>query len=188
VSDYPKFKPIPRRYRDITITEKIDGTNGLICIDANTSHGFIVAAGSRNRWLTLSDDNHGFARWVFDNEYTLINDLGEGMHYGEWWGSGINRGYGLAKGERRFSLFNTSRWTGASFQTPDLGAVPVLAESVENTDTHIGWALSTLRGAGSCAAPGFMNPEGIIIWHNQARFYEKVTLENDGIPKGQVTS
>ncbi len=31
-------------------------------------------------------------------------------YFGEWWGSGVQRGYGLQKGDKRFSLFNVSRW------------------------------------------------------------------------------
>ena len=31
-----------------------------------------------------------------------------GRHFGEWWGSGIQRGYGLD--EKTFSLFNAYRW------------------------------------------------------------------------------
>lgn len=191
-SGYPKFGSIPRRYRDITITEKIDGTNGLICIerDGDDIDGpwvMRVRAGSRNRWLTLSDDNYGFARWVHENADTLIADLGEGLHYGEWWGSGIQRGYGLTNGEKRFSLFNTHRWgipEMADFTTPSLTVVPTMYGNWPNSDIAIQVALDTLRTQGSFASKGFMNPEGVVIWHQQARRYEKVTLENDDIPKG----
>jgi hypothetical protein len=216
MSDYPKFAPISRRYRDITITEKIDGTNGLISIerapfgssiqrwarmeadlfvvlgndlaeDGLPDHEFLVRAGSRNRWLTVDDDNFGFAKWVEDNKETLIADLGEGDHYGEWWGSGIQRGYGLTNGEKRFSLFNTKRWgTSYDFTTPQLEIVPILLLEVANWDSNIDLALHYLRVNGSKAEPDYMNPEGIVIWHDQGRFYEKVTLENDGIPKSKV--
>lgn len=199
---YPKFGSISRRYRPITVTEKIDGTNGLIhiqrCEDDDEKlglclgNGFHIHAGSRNRWLDLDDDNHGFARWVIENAHALVTDLGEGHHYGEWWGSGINRGYGLTKGEKRFSLFNVGRWTNEDerlglqypvFSTPNLGVVPVLEWEKPNSDALIQNVLADLKARGSFAADGFMNPEGIVIWHTQGRFYEKVTLENDGIPK-----
>jgi hypothetical protein len=200
MSDYPKFAPISRRYRDITITEKIDGTNGLISIHPSVVQVEIgegidykpvgpleIRAGSRNRWLTVDDDNFGFAKWVEDNKETLIADLGEGDHYGEWWGSGIQRGYGLTNGEKRFSLFNTKRWgTSYDFTTPQLEIVPILLLEVANWDSNIDLALHYLRVNGSKAEPDYMNPEGIVIWHDQGRFYEKVTLENDGIPKSKV--
>jgi hypothetical protein len=64
---------------------------------------------SRSRWITPDDDNFGFAAWVEANRDELLT-LGPGRHFGEWWGSGIQRGYGLPKGEKRFSLFNVSRW------------------------------------------------------------------------------
>ena len=51
----------------------------------------------------------GFARWVETNRERLITLLGPGLHFGEWWGSGIQRGYGLTKGDKRFSLFNVER-------------------------------------------------------------------------------
>lgn len=199
MSDYPKFGSISRRYRPITITEKIDGTNGLIhiqrCEDDSDKwglcigNGFHIRAGSRNRWLTEQDDNFGFAKWVTENHLTLVDDLGEGMHYGEWWGSGIQRGYGLTNGEKRFSLFNTSRWgipEMTNFTTPNLTVVPTMYANWPNSDAVIHEALETLRIRGSFASEGFMKPEGIVIWHQQGRFYEKVTLENDGIPKSKV--
>jgi hypothetical protein len=225
MTDYPKFGAISRRYRDITITEKIDGTNGLISIerapfgssiqrwarmeadlfvvlgndlaeDGLPDHEFLVRAGSRNRWLSVgTHDNYGFAKWVEDNAETLIADLGEGMHYGEWWGSKIGRGYGLTNGERRFSLFNVGRWMDHDerlgpqypvFSTPNLSGVPVLEWEKPNSDEVIQDVLADLRKRGSFAQDGFMNPEGIVIWHTQGHFYEKVTLENDELPKSKV--
>jgi hypothetical protein len=69
----------------------------------------MMLAGSRSQYITPERDNHGFARWVQDDADELWA-LGEGRHFGEWWGSGIQRGYGLQKGEKRFSLFNVARW------------------------------------------------------------------------------
>ena len=85
------------------ITEKIDGSNAQIIIE----DGKIVAVGSRKRWIApgKSTDNFGFAGWV-----ERLLGLGEGIHYGEWYGSGIQSGYGLVDGEKRFALFNTDRW------------------------------------------------------------------------------
>jgi hypothetical protein len=92
------------------VTEKLDGTNAQVHI---TDDGRIFA-GSRNRWITPDADNFGFARWVAEHEEEL-RALGPGSHYGEWWGSGIQRRYGLD--EKRFSLFNVGRWTRASTTT-----------------------------------------------------------------------
>lgn len=205
-SDYPAFGKIPRLFRDIVITEKIDGTNGLIAVYPNTvdfvpdepgmvavggqdGENYIIRAGSRNRWLSVTQDNFGFAAWVDTNAEALV-DLGPGLHYGEWWGSGIQRGYGLTKGEKRFSLFNTSRWGDNLPSVLGLGVVPKLyegpntPESIFN-ESPVEAALYRLEGDGSFAAPGFMRPEGIIVYHTAARTYSKVTLDNDGKPKGQ---
>ncbi len=78
---FPAFPSIPRLKRQSTITEKIDGTNGLIFI----SDEGVIRAGSRNRWITPGDDNYGFARWVDEHKAELAN-LGPGHHYGEYWG------------------------------------------------------------------------------------------------------
>jgi hypothetical protein len=74
----------------------------------------VILAGSRNRWLTVEGDNFGFCRWITEHKDELLG-LGVGRHYGEWWGCGIQRGYGCKNGERssperHFSLFNVSRW------------------------------------------------------------------------------
>ena len=175
-----KFQPfpkIPRLNRDIVITEKIDGTNAAIGIDEDGN----VWAQSRKRLITPDDDNFGFARFVEDNKDELLF-LGPGLHFGEWWGSGIQRGYGLK--EKRFILFNTARWGAVPREAlpTTLHVVPVLYEG-PFVPRAIDEALNSLRFDGSCAAPGFMDPEGIVIWHTAARQMFKVTLENDDAPK-----
>ena len=100
------FGKIARWNREVIVTEKIDGTNAQILVN---DEGTDFRVGSRNQWITPEADNFGFARWCADNRDDLLK-LGPGRHFGEWWGSGIQRGYGLAKGEKRFSLFNVSKW------------------------------------------------------------------------------
>src|SRR5258708_1600570 len=102
---FHEFPKIARLSRDCIITEKIDGTNAQVVVLEDGR----VLAGSRSRFLTKETDNFGFHLWVTQHEDEL-RGLGPGRHYGEWWGSGIQRGYGLRKGEKRFSLFNVSRW------------------------------------------------------------------------------
>jgi hypothetical protein len=41
-----------------------------------------------------------------------------------------------------------------------------------------------LRTEGSVAAPGFMDPEGICIYHEASGQLFKATLKNDDKPKG----
>jgi hypothetical protein len=183
-----EFKPwpkTPRLFREVVITEKIDGTNGAIHV---SDDGLEVGAQSRNRLITPDDDNFGFARWVYDNAGALADTLGPGVHYGEWWGSKIGRGYGLTNGERRFSLFNTARWDELSVEGVDsLSVVPVIYDLAKFDRAYVNLAIDGLREYGSLAAPGFMNPEGIIVYHKASRQVFKATLDNDGQPKSLVS-
>ena len=132
--EFQEFQKIARLSRDIVITEKIDGTNGVIGIEDD---GVTMHVGSRSRWLTVENgDNFGFALWALTHKDELLT-LGPGLHYGEWWGSGIQRGYGLQKGEKRFSLFNVARWA-------DRHTVPPESENVKHVD------LETMKWAPEC--------------------------------------
>lgn len=210
--EFQAWPKIARLFRDCTITEKIDGTNAAIGITthdelsnvatpeevkellgiepiATVVDGYLVYAQSRKRVITPQTDNYGFARWVWNNAEALAAVLGPGLHFGEWWGSGIQRGYGLPKGEHRFSLFNTKRWEGA-FQSsdhpvPGLYVVPVLYEGPFSTE-EIELVKGSLRLYGSHASPGFMRPEGVVVYHHAANVMFKSTLENDEMPKGLV--
>ena len=180
--EFRMFPKIPRLNRNMVITEKIDGTNGCIVILDDGS----VMAQSRNRFVTSSADNQGFAKWVEANKEKLVELLGPGYHYGEWWGSGIQCGYGLTKGEKFFSLFNDARWSGIDFSAvPGLGVVPVLWRGPFDT-AKIASTLTLLGAMGSIAMPGYPKPEGIVIWHEHARQLFKVTLDNDEVPKSLV--
>ncbi|MEU1254802.1 RNA ligase family protein [Streptomyces chartreusis] len=213
---WPKTK---RLFRDIVVTEKLDGTNSAIHVTAvpHDEPGeltvwdghwtspvvdgvrYVVSAQSRNRIITpgKTTDNYGFAGWVYDNAAELVEILGEGTHFGEWWGRGIQRGYGLDG--KRFSIFNTARWwavdeeagtsmDGRATQSDLCGqidAAPVLYEGVFS-EAAIASALRDLKTDGSYAAPGFMNPEGICIYHTQTRGVFKVTLDNNDAGKWEA--
>jgi hypothetical protein len=256
--EFKKFNKIPRLSRDVTITEKIDGTSGLVYIGETLSEENVAAAGldwfqiakkiednnlgqytnraldtirvhlnfqehneqliklfgddlptiieilrsttgkdgefmvgSRNRWLDEHKDNYGFYHWVADNKTELLK-LGQGYHYGEWMGNGIQRGYGLK--EKRFYLFNTSRWNDPTgLITEDVTnrtlcpsccyVVPILYQGLFDTN-KINETLENLKINGSRAVRGFMHPEGVVIYHHASRSYFKKTIENDGKPKG----
>jgi hypothetical protein len=190
------FPKIARLNREVIVTEKIDGTNGQILI--SDEGDFFV--GSRTRWITPEQDNHGFARWAYENKEELLK-LGPGRHFGEWWGGGIQRGYGLTKGDKRFSLFNASRWCLRGQEPQRIATldpriekyqdvlpaccslVPVLGRGNFNS-LEIDIALTRLRLDGSLAAPGFMDPEGIVVFHTAGNVGFKATLKNDDEPKG----
>jgi hypothetical protein len=179
IEPFPEFPKIARWSREVVITEKIDGTNALIAVGEDGS----VRAGSRTCWITPEKDNFGFAAWVKEREDEL-RVLGPGNHYGEWWGSGIQRKYGLS--EKRFSLFDTGRWghrEGLEVPPPCCHVVPILFSGI---DPNIENILMGLREFGSMAAPGFMNPEGICIYHTAAKVYFKKTLVRDEEWKGKA--
>ena len=186
----PEFTPFPkmaRLSREIIVTEKIDGTNAQIHI----TEGGQFFAGSRTRWITPEDDNFGFAAWAYENHEEL-RELGPGSHFGEWWGKGIQRNYSLP--ERRFSLFNVIRWgEGPNGEVECRPAccnvVPVLYRGpMEEYGVLKGikTALAELEKHGSRAAPGFMKPEGIVIFHIAAHKLFKKTLKDDELSKGEL--
>jgi hypothetical protein len=178
---FEPFQKIARISRQVVVTEKIDGTNGQIFIDDLST---TIRAGSRSQWIDLKADNFGFARWVEENKVELMK-LGPGAHYGEWWGAGVQRRYGLK--EKRFSLFNAARWGdgGKDLRPSCCHVVPVLWTGNFN-DLNLGSILEALAREGSRAAPGFMDPEGVVIWHEAARVLFKKTIKGDEKPKGST--
>jgi len=194
-SAFIEFPKIARLSRECIITEKIDGTNGQIFIGEDGE--FLV--GSRSRWITPDSDNFGFARWAYEHREELLQ-LGPGRHFGEWWGSGVQRGYGLPKGEKRWSLFNVTRWClpgeiVRQIPTADpriekfqdvapacCHIVPVLYRGPFETPA-VDVIIERMRQVGSIAAPGFMNPEGVVVFHIAGNVGFKKTLEKDEAPK-----
>lgn len=175
---FEKFPKMARLKRDCVITEKIDGTNAQI----NFNDDGEILTGSRNRIIVPGDDNYGFARWAYDNQIGLFEVLGKGRHYGEWWGSGIQRKYGMVEGNRMFSLFNTARWMQDDPEklnrVPGLSVVPILYTGTFGEKASDD-AMALLKREGSHAVKGFRDPEGICIWHSVTRAYYKRTFEHD---------
>lgn len=191
---FAEFPKMARLSRECIITEKIDGTNAQILI---TEDGDFLT-GSRTRWITPKDDNFGFSAWAHAHKDELMN-LGPGRHFGEWWGQGIQRKYGLT--EKRWSLFNVGRWCLHGHAPQQIASadprilkfqeelpecchlVPVLYRGDFKTQA---WELQIerLRSHGSQASPGFMKPEGIVVFHIAGNVGFKKTIEKDEQPKG----
>lgn len=217
---YPAWSSIARLNRDVVVSEKIDGTNGLISIQSpeiwppDTSDPtnlsvfllgdegpLLVRAGSRTKWLApgKQTDNYGFAGWVKDNAQALVATLGEGNHYGEWFGSGIQKhNYGLVNGDKRFALFNTHRWDHetVSAAVPQLTVVPVLDQGLfsheDIQDIVIGlrifgseWAKRHVYN-GHTPATGLPVAEGVVVYHTAAKTYFKVTCLDDAMSKQEA--
>lgn len=160
-----KFQAFPKikRYANatITITEKLDGTNAALVFDADGE----LYCQSRNRIITpgKQSDNQGFATWAYDHQEALFEFFGPGRHFGEWWGVGIGRGYGQVR--RWFSPFNTHIFHAERHFPEDCRALPVLAQGAIGSMAGFVADLSyELAYGGSKAAPGFMDPEGLMIY------------------------
>jgi len=139
--NYPEFVPfpkIPRLHKECVVTEKIDGTNGIIYI---TDDGDMFI-GSRNRWLSAESD-----------------------------------GYNLPKGEKRFSLFNVSIWNYEN--KPECCYVVPTLYTGEFSTNELDDAMDKLWDYGSVASPGFMNPEGVMIFHSAANHYFKAPFDKN---------
>lgn len=207
--DFKPWPKIPRHNREVLITEKIDGSNGQIrfteilegvneeeadgCIRGVVLHPHdrghtVMHVGSRKRWIHpgKQTDNFGFAGWAAERAQELYDLLGPGGHYGEWYGKGIQRGYGLD--ERRFALFNSVAYKDAP--RPDgVDVVPILyygplSSPTDATSGDPNWWADVLRQQGSFLVPYFMRPEGVIWYHKAGGFSTKVLLEGDDVPKG----
>lgn len=217
LADFEAWPKIPRLRRDILITEKIDGSNGQISIrpagsgdyDALTDmivededgDRWLVRCGSRNRWLGEGQDNFGFRAWVDANARQLVTTLGEGRHFGEWYGSGIQRGYGLD--QRYFALFNAYRWREIDSHDPlgspvaepivdfghDIGltVVPILYVGPWS-EGWINAALDLLREGSTVWDPqrADVPAEGVVVYHRASNSSYKVLLENDHISKTEA--
>ncbi len=187
--EFKEWPKIPRGGggETITITEKIDGTNACIIV----SEGLVIGAQSRTQLLCERElyivegfigevgkwenrsDNYGFADYVRNNENEL-SKLGDGYHYGEWAGPGIQKNHHNLEKKTLF-LFNSDRWRDGRQERPaGVECVPVIYEGewgphiIENTMKEL-WDTAKYKG---------YHPEGIVIWYHKTRRYEKVTFEN----------
>jgi hypothetical protein len=151
----------------VTITEKIDGTNACVIIEG----GKIIGVQSRKRLITPDDDNYGFARWVEENKIELVS-LGDGYHYGEWAGLGIQKNpHNLP--EKQFFLFNTFRWNPLNPSTPKCcNVVPVLFAGML-THEIVPLLIKNLIEA---SFPN-QNPEGVVVYYHAFRKYTKHTIK-----------
>ena len=183
---FERFDKIGRLNKLCTITEKVDGTNAQIVFDEFGN----VLVGSRTREIFPNGtegklkgcDNHGFALWVHENRVSLFEYLGEGRHFGEWAGKGIQKRYKNLD-EKRFYLFNTFRFGTDENPIPEeisymgLDVVPILHEGDFDSDT-VEQVMTELLEDGSYI-DGSDNPEGVIVYHHGLRTYAKVTYEYD---------
>lgn len=173
---FKEWPKIPRFNSElVSITEKMNGTNSCIII----SNGEIVGIQSRKRFIfpegtsgkDIGCDNFGFALWVSEHEEEL-KTLGDGHHYGEWCGPGIQKNPHNLE-QKEFYLFNYSRWStdrpaccnvvkqlyfGQSLNKEELDKLVMLPLWEEAKDKYI--------------------PEGVIVYSLLTKCSYKHTFEN----------
>jgi hypothetical protein len=173
---WPKINRFTQPF--VTITEKIDGTNACVIVE----DGKVIGAQSRSQLLvhdnsgelTKYNDNAGFAQYVIENQNTLFA-LGDGYHYGEWAGPGIQKNpHNL--NQKYFFLFNTGRFVNdeAVSLFPYVRVVPTLYSGYYE-DGIVESVMNMLNI--SAKEKGYI-PEGVCIyWHNFDK-YSKATFKN----------
>jgi len=175
MTEFKKWPSIPR-YKgvQVTITEKMDGSNGCIVVQ----DGVVVAVQSRNTFITTEQDNYGFARWVEENKDELAK-LGDGYHYGEWVGPGIQKNPHKLE-EKCFFLFNSFRWGSHNPNTPSCcKVVPII---YQGPLPNLQIIMENLKVSGEDSG---YEPEGIVIFYHNLNSYEKMTFKN---PEGKWKS
>lgn len=146
---------------------KLDGTNGAVIISPvalNTS--VEVFTQSRNKIITPSDDNMGFAKWVKSQEKAwarLAQDKVEMIIFGEFAGLGIQKNVAISNISKKiFAVFcvlfrdpitgDTSLYTepreieNLVFDIPDVYVLPWFKKSDEYNEvftTTINWSVTS---------------------------------------------
>lgn len=173
VSEELEFQPWPKIGRvspfKVTVSEKMDGTNACIII----KDAIIIAVQSRKQFITPEADNFNFALWVKDNSTDLLK-LGEGHHYGEWVGPGIQKNPHQLK-EKTFFLFNTARWNPDNPNRPDCcKTVPVLFQGTLEAHT----IPELLKDLTFNAIGTNIRPEGVVCYYASFKKYTKHTIKS----------
>tara|TARA_R110000851_G_scaffold66423_4_gene150253 strand:+ start:2836 stop:3381 length:546 start_codon:yes stop_codon:yes gene_type:complete len=165
--EFQAWPKIPRSKGNlITVTEKIDGTNACVII----RDGEVVGFQSRNRLIKPGDDNMGFAFWG-DLHKEELKNLGDGYHYGEWAGPGIQRNPHVLD-NKTFFLFNTFR---PQETLPScVKQVQVLYHGTYSEEA-IEECMSLLKAQ---AIEKGSVPEGVVTYLHDTRSYKKETFAN----------
>lgn len=159
-----EFKSFPKIERigkaSMHITQKIHGSNAQIFIFKNSNGNLDLICGKRTSYITPENDNYGFAAFVHKHKEEFISKLGEGRHFGEWAGLGINSGEGLK--DKVFVLFDFWKFPETRELPPGCMTVPVLYQGQIDL-AKIDEVMNNLKTNGSKLVPGFMRPEGVVI-------------------------
>lgn len=190
-----KWPSTPRFHKYLTITEKIDGTNACIRILDGT-----VSAQSRKRVITPDDDNFGFAKWVHDNAGALTDVMGYGVHFGEWFGEGIQKNPLGIEG-KRFAHFSPWKFNDEQKERitesglvefvpvlfegqADIYTIPNVMQDLDLYGTRVAGATKVANGY-DWELDEMARAEGVIVWQRETQQKYKILLDNDAIHKGQ---
>lgn len=172
--EFKSWGKIARPNRNIiSITEKMDGTNSCISIYGGEIH----AVQSRKRLITPNadgqqTDNFGFAQWVEENTDMLLR-LGDGRHYGEWCGPGIQQNPHNLE-EKQLFLFNVGRFKDGLPEGVPAKLVRQMYFGAYSEDA-INDSMQLLLDE---AAGTAMKPEGVIVHFVEFDGRIKYTFEN----------
>ena len=175
-AEFEAWPKIPRAILgDCVMTNKMDGTNACVIIEG----GVIVGVQSRKRMLNVGKDpetkqerdNYGFASHVVHNKETFLA-LGEGRHYGEWAGEGIQKNPHDLTG-KQFFLFNTLRWGVHNPPPKGIQVVEVLHHG-EYTRQTVDDVMNDLLDRS--VTEGW-KAEGIVVYFPKIKAMEKHTFE-----------
>ena len=167
-----EFAPWPKIPRailgDCVMSLKMDGTNACVVI----VDGVIVGVQSRKRMINVgkANDNYGFASYVVQNEDKFLA-LGDGKHYGEWAGLGI-QGNPHMMTEKKFFLFDTRRWGEHNVPPEGIEVVEVLHHG-EYTRENVDNVMNELK---TRAFTEGWTPEGIVVFFPKLKAMEKHTF------------
>lgn len=158
---------------NVTITQKLHGTNASVWIYKDVNGELQLKTGKRTGWCTPEHDNFGFSKFVHEHKQEFIDKLGEGVWYGEWVGPGINSGEGLT--EKRLALFAVYK-LGDRPLPPRVDKVPILWQG-NLINMNVKEVMANLKINGSKYVPGFMRCEGIVIQLDRSNTKLKCVFE-----------
>lgn len=170
--EFKGFKKIPRTENMVCeITEKLDGTNGVILIKNRT----LVAVGSKNRWLSAEHDlaaqkdTPGFYSWCYEPEREAwLKQLDDGYYYGEFIGKGIQRTYDL--NHRRFYLFRYDLKEKMENERLGIYTIPHLCTcNLETLESSLRSSRTVLLLKGSFVND-FEKTEGLVVTMGDRRY------------------
>lgn len=147
-------------------TIKLHGTNAAIVYDPATKD---IQCQSRNNFITVDNDNAGFAAWVEERKYDLLLTLNDRFGhldtptyiYGEFCGGNIQKGVGINGLDKMFVIFNAT--------VDGVDCLPISAGIGELTE--IKGIYSTFQFEFFSGNVDFSNPE------IESETFRKLTLE-----------